>query len=131
MQIGKLGRQSGLSRDTLRFYEKEGLLGKVPRLENGYRDYPPELKLRLTWISELKALGLSLSDIKALTSQQDKSPATHCDSLREPLKNRLQRLNEAIEELENLRSKVSLQLNECEVDGSELHCSSLNFCRDS
>ncbi|HBS03839.1 MAG TPA: MerR family transcriptional regulator, partial [Leptospiraceae bacterium] len=43
MQIGELGRQSGLSRDTLRFYEKEGLLGKVPRLENGYRDYPPEL----------------------------------------------------------------------------------------
>ena len=131
MQIGELGRQSGLSRDTLRFYEKEGLLGKVPRLENGYRDYPRELKLRLTWISELKALGLSISDIKALTSQQDKSSGTHCDSLREPLKNRLKRLNEAIEELETMRSKVRIQLNECEEDGSEMHCSGLKFCRDS
>ena len=66
MQIGELGRQSGLSRDTLRFYEKEGLLGKVPRLENGYRDYPPELKLRLTWISE--ATESKLEDISSSDS---------------------------------------------------------------
>ncbi len=128
MQIGELGRQCGLSRDTLRFYEREGLLGEVRRLENGYRDYDAELLIRLSWISELKSLGLSIPEIKGLTRTPSQN---NCESLQQPLQNRLDRLNTAIRDLKAMRNQVVQQMKDCQSRGSQLHCSTLRFCSQS
>ena len=64
MQIGELSEHTGISRDTLRYYEKRGLI-RAHRRPNGYRHYPEETVLLLDFISTAKALGFSLSEIEA------------------------------------------------------------------
>jgi len=71
MRIGELARRSSLSRDTLRFYERNGLITSEPGTSdtNSYRDYPEENLLTLEIIGQAKAAGLSLSDLIIFMSQ--------------------------------------------------------------
>ena len=64
MQIGEVAAATGLSRDTLRFYEKRGLL-RARRSANGYRDYPAEALDWLRYIRIAQQLGFSLAEIEA------------------------------------------------------------------
>ncbi|WP_439815599.1 MerR family transcriptional regulator [Zavarzinia sp. CC-PAN008] len=63
MRIGELSRRTGVSTSRIRFYETEGLLPRVPRSANGYRDYPAEMVGVLTLIDQAQALGFSLDEI--------------------------------------------------------------------
>lgn len=64
MQIGELAQSTGLSRDTLRFYEKRGFI-RAHRRPNGYRHYPPETVQLLEFIAMAKSLGFTLAEIEA------------------------------------------------------------------
>ncbi len=64
MQIAGLEQQTGVSRHTLRFYEKQGLLSGVIRRENNYRDYPESVVEQVRLIQRLKNLDFSLAEIK-------------------------------------------------------------------
>lgn len=64
MQIGSLARATGTSPDTLRFYEKRGLLRSV-RGPNGYRRYPPEAAQLVGYIRTAQKLGFTLAEIGA------------------------------------------------------------------
>lgn len=64
MQIGELAQTTGLSRDTLRFYEKRGFI-RAHRRPNGYRHYPPETVQLLEFIAMAKSLGFTLAEIEA------------------------------------------------------------------
>ncbi|MDX5300428.1 MAG: MerR family transcriptional regulator [Gammaproteobacteria bacterium] len=67
MQIAELERRTGVSRHTLRFYEKEGLLPEVERGSNNYRTYPEQAVQRVEMLRQLKALGFSLREIREVT----------------------------------------------------------------
>ncbi|MGJ8529190.1 MerR family transcriptional regulator [Maritalea sp.] len=73
MRIGELSKRSGLSRDTIRFYEREGLIQSMPALEatNSYRHYPEEILDRLDVIGQAQDAGFSISDLKYLTAFWD------------------------------------------------------------
>ena len=60
MQIGELARRLGVSADTLRFYERSGVLPRPPRGENGYRDYGPADADRIRLMLDLRRLDLPL-----------------------------------------------------------------------
>jgi DNA-binding transcriptional MerR regulator len=62
MRIGELAAQAGLSKDTIRFYEKVGLIDGQ-RLANGYRDFAPELVEWLAYVRTAQTLGFSLAEI--------------------------------------------------------------------
>ncbi|MCZ4121031.1 MerR family transcriptional regulator [Streptomyces sp. H39-S7] len=62
MRIGELAAQAGMSRDTIRFYEKVGLVQGL-RLANGYRDFPPETVAWLHYVRTAQSLGFSLAEI--------------------------------------------------------------------
>lgn len=64
MRIGELAAATGLSRDTLRFYEARGLLA-ARRRANGYRDYPPEAAEWVCYLRSAQALGFTLAEIEA------------------------------------------------------------------
>ena len=68
MRIGALSALTGLSRDTLRFYERQGLIRSSASSEpsNSYRDYPPETAERLRMITDARDAGLSIADLKML-----------------------------------------------------------------
>lgn len=74
MRIAELETRTGVSRHTLRYYEKEGLLQEVIRRGNNYRDYPETAVQRVGMLRQLKELGFSLKEIRdimgALRSNQ-------------------------------------------------------------
>lgn len=63
LDIKTLEAQTGLGRDAIRYYERRGLLGVVPRGPNNYRDYPPALVKQLKLLRAMQALGFSLDEI--------------------------------------------------------------------
>ena len=65
MNISTLEKRTGLSRDTIRFYEKEGIITAPKRSDNGYRIYTELHVKQLSFVSNGKAIGFSLSEIQA------------------------------------------------------------------
>ena len=66
MTIGKIAAQADVAVDTVRYYERAGLLPEPPRRESGYREYPADAVKRLRFIRRAKALGFSLPEIGEL-----------------------------------------------------------------
>lgn len=67
MRIAELEARTGVSRHTLRYYEKEGLLQEVVRGQNNYRDYPEKAVQRVDMLCQMKELGFSLREIREIT----------------------------------------------------------------
>lgn len=110
MQIGELAAATGLSRDTLRFYEKRGLL-RARRTGNGYRDYPPEAADWLRYLRTAQQLGFTLAEIEAdmpLLASSD-SPATAAQ-LRAALARKLGEIDARIAGLLQLRGELAQRL---------------------
>ena len=63
MKIGELARQTGMAASAIRFYEARGLLSKVRRGANGYRDYPARMRREVVFIAMSRQLGFSLPQI--------------------------------------------------------------------
>lgn len=66
MRIGELSQRSGISRDTIRFYEKNGLIQSVAgdSATNNYRDYPEDNLFRLDFFTKARDAGMSVADLK-------------------------------------------------------------------
>lgn len=76
--IGKIAKQAGIGIETIRFYERDGLMPKPERSAAGYRLYTDEAVTRLMFIRRSKQLGFSLAEIRALLSLSDRK-ADHAD----------------------------------------------------
>jgi len=108
MQIGELSSATGLSRDTLRFYEKRGLLASR-RLDNGYRDYPLEAVQWLCYLRSAQALGFTLAEIEAgMPLLHD--AATSAPLLRAALVRKLDDIDARIAGLAALRANLAREL---------------------
>jgi MerR family mercuric resistance operon transcriptional regulator len=71
MRRGELAQRSGCNIETVRFYEKQGLLPAPPRTAGGHRDYAPEHLKRLTFIRRSRELGFTLEEILGLLGLVD------------------------------------------------------------
>ncbi|MET2948703.1 MerR family transcriptional regulator [Vibrio owensii] len=95
LTVTQLARECGLSRTTILYYEREGLLAPAHRSENGYRWYGEKETQRLKTISSYRSYGLPISSIRTLLAQKGKSQA-------EILKDHF---NELEREIQNLRAQ--------------------------
>lgn len=95
MQIKMLETKSGLSRDTIRFYERRGLITTPHRLPNGYRDYDEHTLSELKFIAAAREVGFTLGEIKTAIPHL-KAPPEKCDELLEALKARRTSIEEQI-----------------------------------
>jgi MerR family Zn(II)-responsive transcriptional regulator of zntA len=125
-RIGELAREAGVSRDTLRFYEREGLLRPEGRSEGGYRLYDEGAFQRLRFIKQAQALGLTLDDIKAVLEVMHEGRPP-CADVRRILRQKVALLDERIAELSALRDSLFRRLEWAEAhpdpacDGKD-HC---------
>jgi DNA-binding transcriptional MerR regulator len=125
-RIGELARQAGISPDTLRFYEREGLLRPSGRSEGGYRLYEAEAVQRLRFIKQAQALGLSLGEIKAVLEVMEEGHPP-CADVRRVLRQKVALLEGRIAELSALRDVLASRLKWAEAhpdpacDGKD-HC---------
>jgi len=95
LTIGRLAKQVGLGIETVRFYERQGLIKPPPRTDSNYRIYPVEEVGRLKFIKRAKDLGFTLKEIKELLFMQHDPHATKAD-----IKKR------TVEKIEDIKKKV-------------------------
>ena len=114
MRIGELAAATGLSRDTLRFYEERGLLA-ARRRANGYRDYPVEAVEWLCYLRSAQALGFTLAEIEAgMPLLQE--PANAANELRAALERKLVDIDARIAGLVQLRAGLASKLDDVGAD---------------
>lgn len=108
MLIGQLAKQTGFSRDTIRYYEKIGLivLPKHARRENNYKDYPDEMVYTLAAIRKYKELGFTLEEIRELLVLQS-IRVLDVSKLLQIVERKLTGLDTEIEKLHEYRMKLN------------------------
>ena len=115
MKIGAVATQAGVTVDTVRFYERVGVLPPAARTASGYRDYQPETVERIRLTRELQAIGFTLSDAVDALAAHDAGGAT-CESERWRLQAVLDRVDAKLAELDQLRARIVEAQDAC-ADG--------------
>ena len=105
MRIGEVATRSGVSVDTVRFYERMGVLPAPAREPSGYRDYAAETIERIRLTRELQAVGFTLNDVIDALAAHDAGGAT-CESERWRLDAALDRVDAKLAELNALRGRI-------------------------
>lgn len=113
MRIGDLAKQTNTKVETIRFYEKEGLLPEAHRTENNYRDYQQEHLERLRFIRNCRAFDMSHEEIRELISLVD-SHAENCGSVNHLLDRHIEHIENRISELTDLLSNIKLLRQQCQ-----------------
>jgi DNA-binding transcriptional MerR regulator len=106
MKIGELGRLTGVSAKTIRFYEAEGLLPEPPRTATGYRDYGEDAAARLRFVRDAQATGLSLAEIGSILDMRDRGEQT-CTHVIGLLDRHLEEIDRQIERLRSTRALLT------------------------
>lgn len=119
MKIGELAERSGVSIDTVRFYERRGVLPAPERTDSGYRTYTSATVERLRFARRLQQLGFTLDEVIDALAAHDAGTAT-CESERWRLEAVVTRIDERIAELRTLRKEVRHVMAACEGGHCEL-----------
>ena len=109
MQIGQLCRTTGMTKDTIRFYEKIGLLPPVKRKPNGYKDYPESIIEQLKLLKHAKELGFTLNEIKELAALFF-SKQLEITDINGYLKIKVQEIDDKIFKLQAFKQEIKLTL---------------------
>lgn len=117
LKIGDVARQAELTIDAVRFYEREGLLGRVRRTHGGHREYDDETVRRLAFVRRATALGFSLTEVKGLLSLRV-SARMPCDRVRERALAKLADMDRRIAELSAMRDALARLAATCETASS-------------
>ncbi len=116
LKIGEVSRQSGIGIETLRFYERQGLLGSPGRTMSGYRMYDADVLDRLEFIKRAQALGFSLAEIARIISEKE-AGQNPCSEVREVVRRRLNELDERLKQLQRYRRELAAALKEWDEAG--------------
>jgi DNA-binding transcriptional MerR regulator len=106
MRSGQLAHLTGVSTDTLRHYERLGLLPAPQRTAGNYREYPPAFQQRVELIQRSLAIGFSLSELKTILAVRDSGGAP-CNHVRELLSAKIEQVEQQIENLTLLRTELN------------------------
>jgi DNA-binding transcriptional MerR regulator len=112
LQIGQVAQRTGLSVDTIRFYEKSGLLPRPARTEGGYRLYQDREVADLEFIRKAQQLGFSLNEIRELFSIQ-RHPHEVCVHVKDLIARKLDVVRVKIAELQRLEAELGGALRQC------------------
>ena len=121
--IGQLARQAGVPIDTVRHYERIGLLQPDSRLASGYRRYGAAEQKRLRFIRRAKALGFALDEIEGLLSL---SASRNVGQIRRAANERLADVERRIAELARVRDSLRQLIAACPGHGRAEDCPILN-----
>jgi MerR family copper efflux transcriptional regulator len=102
---GALARLTGVSSDTLRHYEKVGVLPKPPRTASGYRQYPESAVQRVRMVRRAMAIGFTLEELARVLQTRDRGGAP-CRRVRELAASKLENVEEQLVEMTLLRDQL-------------------------
>ncbi|MBC8325666.1 MAG: heavy metal-responsive transcriptional regulator [Verrucomicrobia subdivision 3 bacterium] len=120
-KIGQAAKAAAVGVETVRFYEREGLLPKPKRSGAGYRLYPPDTVARLRFIKQAKQLGFTLKEINELLSLRASS-RSNCGDVREHAERKRDEIDGKLRELRKLRRALDQLIEECSGEGPVSEC---------
>ena len=118
--IGKLADQAGVGIDTVRFYERRGLLPKPQRTASGYRLYDESSISRIRFVRRAKRLGFTLSEIEILLQLQDKGGRK--SEVKAITTRKLEQIDTKISDLSRMREVLTALASECSGQGNIATC---------
>jgi len=121
MTIGQVAKLSGVSVETIRFYEKEGLIAVPPRNSSGYRQYSYETVKRIVFIQNAKQIGFTLKDIGELLVLQE-NPDASCRDVLQKASEKLQQIDTKITELTRVKNILQKLTNDCMENKTLAEC---------
>lgn len=121
--IGRLAQLAGVAIDTVRYYERSGLLVPAGRMASGYRRYGDAELRRLRFIRRAKALGFSLEDVRGLLALSDERSVA---KIKHAAQRKLDDIDQRIAELERIRAGLNILIAACPGHGRAEACPILN-----
>lgn len=121
LTIGQVARKAGFGIETVRFYERNGLIDEPPRKTSGYRQYPESVIPRLWFIKRAKELGFSLREIKELLSLRV-NPTITCSDIRERAEAKIVDIDGKIHSLQKIREILVRLTTVCRGTGPLSEC---------
>ncbi len=123
LTIGQVARSAEVTVETVRYYEREGLIDNPPRSESGYRQYPERTVAQLRFISNCKGLGFSLHEVRELLRLLSEPDST-CDGVIAFIGKKIDQLSEKIDDMTEARNALEDLIQGCEV-GQPLETSNI------
>ena len=115
--IGTTARAAGVSVETVRFYERKGLIQRPPKpATGGYRSYPPEAVRRIRFVRQAQELGFSLSDIHELLDLRA-DPSSDCSDVRDRAREKLDDVEQKMARLGRIRETLEDLVAICPGNG--------------
>ena len=121
MKIGEFARRAGVPIDTVRYYERNGLLPEPARRASGYRDYDEDDVARLRFVLRAKALGFALAEVRDLAGLVRDAGSDAAD-LRAIAQARRAHIDAKLEELVRLRDALDAVIDACPGAGPAVAC---------
>ena len=118
LTIGHLARMAGVNIETVRYYQRTGLIDEPPKPGSGYRIYPPRTIERIKFIKRAQGLGFSLKEINELLELGD----GHCEDVRVKAEQKRDHIDQQINELTKLRNTLDTLINNCQNTDDSVHC---------
>ena len=113
-RIGELAAETELSRDTLRYYERLGVIAQPRRSRGGFRLYGRDAPEQIRFVKQAQALGLALGEIRTLLSFSGASALARCRQVQPVLRARLREIDVRIADLRAFRRALHKSLEDCQ-----------------
>jgi len=130
LTIGKVAKQAGVGVETIRFYEREGLIDDPRRRSSGYREYAPDVVHRIRFIRHAKELGFTLREIKELLELRVE-PDCHCGDVLELATAKIADIEQRIQKLQRIKQTLSKLATACNRRRPTAPCPILEAMDDS
>ena len=121
LTIGQLAQRAGVGVETIRFYEREGLISEPPRRPSGYRDYPLETVTRILFIRRAKELGFTLKEINELLELRVR-PRRNCAQVKRNADAKMVDIDGKIASLRRMRRALKDLTRACEKRTPTTEC---------
>jgi MerR family mercuric resistance operon transcriptional regulator len=129
MTIGKLAKRAGVGVETIRFYERKGLIPEPPRRSSGYREYDDDTVTRVRFIRHAKELGFTLKEIDGLLSLQ-LDPEKPCQDVNRRIDTKISDIDEKIQMLKRMKNALVRLSAQCQGEASVSECPILEALED-
>jgi len=121
LSIGQVAKRTGVTVETVRFYEKQSLIGVPQRSDTGYRQYPEETVKRVRFIQNAKEVGFTLKDIAELLALRQE-PGTSCSDIKLHATQKIEEVDRKIQDLNRIRNALARMIVTCSGNGAASQC---------
>ncbi len=119
LTISKLAREAGVNVETIRFYQRRGLLAEPPKPLGGIRHYEQADVARVLFIKAAQRIGFTLGEIEQLLNLDD---GMHCSEARAIAEHKLEAVRERLADLQRIESALSQLVGRCEASRGQVSC---------